>query len=43
MAALGDLYAKGVGVPRDERKAVELIHKAGNKKDDARLCTRYGK
>jgi TPR repeat protein len=42
MAALGHLYADGVGVPRDEQKARELIQKAA-KKDDSRLCTRYGK
>jgi TPR repeat protein len=43
IAALGDLYANGVGVPRDEQKAVELIQRAAKKKDDSLLCARFGK
>jgi uncharacterized protein len=42
MAVLGLLYADGVGVPRDQQKARELIQKTA-KKDDSRLCTRFGK
>jgi TPR repeat protein len=42
MAALGLLYAEGVGVPHDEQKARELIQKTA-KKDAPRLCKRFGK